>query len=813
MSSTGWRDGAGFGTNDGAGPMYTKAYKIPIVAHADGSKDSFRKNAPPHFKIDSNKSGAHSFGAGSIHESGPHAHKAAQAAAGQFTPPASAVPPSPAVDKSGPLSSPLSPTVVKAVPDTIVEEDNEGREPQQEQSSQSNNDSNVAPNPISSSPAATPSVPAVAAPSAAKKALLRRYSVDEERAALNNSPFSAATKTGTIPPPSSPCLTAIKTQPHQTLGPGASPLSARIGPKSERGANDGSIWTHSNNNGSSGKHSAASYSQMYEQQRRHGELLNERSKFSSHHQPHGYNQSHHMHNHHQQQQQYAPLSPPQANLNAHFAQYQQQALAPLSPGASMPPMHYTPNLGGTGNGGFVRRANEAEPNAVNLGTQQQQPIFHTRSRRYSAGQHQGPLSPSSQMQEQQLQHVTYNTAVPLPTLDTSGIRRHSIPAVPMGATPSTGLENHFASLSVQTNLHGHANHRSVPLSARTAYNPTPPLDAGGHASADTLVNPDAMLNPNAQSFIGGSNGTLASAHASASAHGPEYYPDGFLEEVNDYFDGNEVRSKSWVDPSRGLHSPAYQGPLYIVEFKGGRTDLYFCPDAYLKKGDLVLVDADRGKDLGKVVVDGITSPTQLLASPEIIDHTHLLSRELQPKRIYGLAQPHDVAMLVHKSQDEAKALAVCIAKARQKELPMEVVDAEYQWDRRRLTFYFVAHKRIDFRELVRELFKIYKTRIWMCAVDKSRVIPRLPRSPSDMISPLSGVSDTAQPFEVSALQQIAAEVPLPESAAATPKVEAAKENIEHRDAAAASTRTTSGNNSGYTSEDDSQDSQDVQVTI
>lgn len=73
-----------------------------------------------------------------------------------------------------------------------------------------------------------------------------------------------------------------------------------------------------------------------------------------------------------------------------------------------------------------------------------------------------------------------------------------------------------------------------------------------------------------------------------------------------------------------------------------------------------------------------------------------------------------------------KALQLCQTKVRAKKLPMEVVDAEYQWsvicfilcydvpyavhsfssrDRRKLTFYFVAEKRIDFRELVRELFR------------------------------------------------------------------------------------------------------------
>lgn len=49
---------------------------------------------------------------------------------------------------------------------------------------------------------------------------------------------------------------------------------------------------------------------------------------------------------------------------------------------------------------------------------------------------------------------------------------------------------------------------------------------------------------------------------------------------------------------------------------------------------------------------------------------------------------------------------------------MEVIDAEYQHDKKRLTFYFVAESRVDFRDLVKDLFKIFKTRIWMCSMDK-----------------------------------------------------------------------------------------------
>ncbi|RIA97684.1 PSP1 C-terminal conserved region-domain-containing protein [Glomus cerebriforme] len=161
----------------------------------------------------------------------------------------------------------------------------------------------------------------------------------------------------------------------------------------------------------------------------------------------------------------------------------------------------------------------------------------------------------------------------------------------------------------------------------------------------------------------------------------------------------------------------------IQEFKAGRTDLFYVAensDVMVKKGDLVIVEADRGKDLGKVTNDSIMPhQVQLLQQQQAdtMNDGHRMSKEIHPKRIYRLAQPAEITMLVTKSQDEAKAMLVCQTKVRQKKLPMEVVDAEYQWDRRKLTFYFIAERRIDFRELVRDLFKIYKTRIWMCAVN------------------------------------------------------------------------------------------------
>ncbi|KAJ2960522.1 hypothetical protein NQZ79_g4106 [Umbelopsis isabellina] len=180
-----------------------------------------------------------------------------------------------------------------------------------------------------------------------------------------------------------------------------------------------------------------------------------------------------------------------------------------------------------------------------------------------------------------------------------------------------------------------------------------------------------------------------------------------------------------------LHQLSGHRQLYMVEFKAGRTDVFYVDDptgtVQIHTGDLVIVEADRGKDLGKVTIDNLTPQQvsmlqaqkqfeqQMAADNEPVQPTSSLQqrKDIHPKRIYRLAVPNEITSLVTKGEDEAKARLLCQNKVRQKKLPMEVVDAEYQWDRRKLTFYFVADRRIDFRELVRDLFKIYKTRIWI----------------------------------------------------------------------------------------------------
>jgi hypothetical protein len=214
-----------------------------------------------------------------------------------------------------------------------------------------------------------------------------------------------------------------------------------------------------------------------------------------------------------------------------------------------------------------------------------------------------------------------------------------------------------------------------------------------------------------------------------------------LEQIDDYFENTAGRTRAFMEAGKnlqanpnnvvspGLLSPdvgiEHTWPIYVVEFKAGRTDYFYLPKELshirINVGDLAIVEADRGKDLGKVIETSINSQQELYeyqsthADP-LVDSHNAVGKEIHPKRLFRIAEPSEVTTLLQKSEDEEKSNLLCQQKIRQKKLPMEVVDAEYQWDRRKLTFYFVADKRIDFRELVRELFKIYKTRIWMCAV-------------------------------------------------------------------------------------------------
>ncbi|KAH3667309.1 hypothetical protein OGAPHI_002958 [Ogataea philodendri] len=176
--------------------------------------------------------------------------------------------------------------------------------------------------------------------------------------------------------------------------------------------------------------------------------------------------------------------------------------------------------------------------------------------------------------------------------------------------------------------------------------------------------------------------------------------------------------------------------LILVCFKNGRLDVFYLPPENqrltqtMKIGELVIVEADRGRDLGKVVkLDVSIDEARLLKLKQFQEQQAALNQEVHekhpvlhfPKPVVRFAYPNEVAQLLLKKSDEEKSRNVCQLKVKSHGLVMQITDSEYQWDRRKLTFYYNSNARIDFRDLVKELFRIYKTRIWMCKQQKREV--------------------------------------------------------------------------------------------
>ncbi|KAJ1666185.1 hypothetical protein IW140_001787 [Coemansia sp. RSA 1813] len=366
-----------------------------------------------------------------------------------------------------------------------------------------------------------------------------------------------------------------------------------------------------------------------------------------------------------------------------------------------------------------------QPVPVPLAMQQQQP------------QSQSQRQQSQQQQQQQQQQQHQQSKQPQPTPQHHHMRRAS----------------HSAIVSM-----GHSN------TSMALYPPMPLMNGGG--SHTLLPNPATTITPN----------------------------------------------MPFADMGKGLplQSLPKKARVFVVQFKGARCDLFFSPtkdmevmiiptlalsavpvptseatpdrpsESQYKPGTHVLVEADRGVDLGVIreelltddaiksfssalsdsspnsgsafgdaahsdgrssvaPADGSTSLTSSSghsSKPSSSGAGHSVSRkpsasetlsasltgsssgsskDVLIKRIFRVADQREVADLTNnKVLDEQNALTMCQSKVQQRKLSMYVVDAEFQFDRRKLTFYFKADRRVDFRELVRELFKHFKTRIWMC---------------------------------------------------------------------------------------------------
>ncbi len=143
---------------------------------------------------------------------------------------------------------------------------------------------------------------------------------------------------------------------------------------------------------------------------------------------------------------------------------------------------------------------------------------------------------------------------------------------------------------------------------------------------------------------------------------------------------------------------AKNSKMVEVVFKGERRSIYRNrQELDLQRGDYVLVEADRGNDLGMVSLVG--------------NLVRLKRGKGEAKGIIRVASPDDIAIRDQNRQKERDAFRTCKEKIKQHGLEMKLVDCEMQFDGSKLTFYFTAAQRIDFRELVKELASLYRTRI------------------------------------------------------------------------------------------------------
>jgi cell fate regulator YaaT (PSP1 superfamily) len=136
-----------------------------------------------------------------------------------------------------------------------------------------------------------------------------------------------------------------------------------------------------------------------------------------------------------------------------------------------------------------------------------------------------------------------------------------------------------------------------------------------------------------------------------------------------------------------------------VEFKGERTDYFLNSKGFpIEVGDYVVVQVERGRDMGRVVRTG-----PIL---EKITHVRPVTQAVLRK-----ASEDDVKAFEENKTKENEARKVCEEKIANRNLKMKMVDVEYQLDGSKITFFFTADERVDFRELVKDLAAIYKTRI------------------------------------------------------------------------------------------------------
>ena len=135
-----------------------------------------------------------------------------------------------------------------------------------------------------------------------------------------------------------------------------------------------------------------------------------------------------------------------------------------------------------------------------------------------------------------------------------------------------------------------------------------------------------------------------------------------------------------------------------IRFKPAGKIYYFDSDNQdYDIGSKAIVETVRGIECGTVAIGNREVPEEKLVLPL--------------KKVIRKATPADLETYNNNKQKEKEAMEICRQKVLEHKLPMRLIDAEYTFDRGKVIFYFSAEGRVDFRELVKDLAGIFKTRI------------------------------------------------------------------------------------------------------
>ena len=135
-----------------------------------------------------------------------------------------------------------------------------------------------------------------------------------------------------------------------------------------------------------------------------------------------------------------------------------------------------------------------------------------------------------------------------------------------------------------------------------------------------------------------------------------------------------------------------------VRFKKAGKVYYFDPsDVWPRPGDNVVVETTRGVELGEVVTGAREVADDQIVAPL--------------KKVVRVATEEDVRRAEYNEKREAEAFRICQEKVAKHKLEMKLVSVEYTFDNSKIIFYFTANGRVDFRELVKDLAGVFKTRI------------------------------------------------------------------------------------------------------